>query len=315
MLQQVQHQKEGTRFLRRFVEGGLTSPVLLVGNEGVGRRFSVLCAIREAFCVGTREPDCPCPSCYQILHQVHTDVFVHEAGEKDIGVEEVRGIIEEARNYPTAADIRCFVIDGADRFTLAAANALLKTLEEPPARARFFLLAESLEHVLPTIRSRCGGIRYTPLPEDFVLSELHRYEPNDAKALVYARMGEGSVGSAIRYCGSGRLTLRDQVFRVLQLALGKDLPSLFALIDTMDQDLVLALKFLDQVLHDVLIVRVDPMRVINSDRVQDLIAMGQTPTQVWATLAQKVRALRAQYRGTRLHLSFHLKTILIEPFI
>jgi len=316
MLQQVQHQKEGTRFLQRFVEGGLTSPVLLLGNDGVGRRFSVLCAIREAFCVGTRKPDCECPSCYQILRKVHTDVFVHEAGEKDIGIEEVRTIIAEARNYPTAASIRCFVIDGADRFTVAAANAFLKTLEEPPARARFFLLAESPEHVLPTIRSRCGGIRYTTLPEEFVLSELHRYEPDAAKALVYARMGEGSVGTAIRYWGSGRVALRDQVLRVLQLALGRDLPSLFALVDTMDQDLVLALKFLGQILHDVLIVRVDPMRVINVDRVEGINAMGSKATvQVWSKLAQKVRALQAQYRTTRLHLPFHFKTIIIESFI
>ena len=315
MLQQVQHQKEGTRFLRRFVEGGLSSPVLLLGNEGVGRRFSVMCAIRETLCVGTREPDCQCAPCYQILRKAHTDVFVHAAGEKDIGIEEVREIIAEARNYPTAADIRCFVIDGADRFTIAAANAFLKTLEEPPARARFFLLAESSEHVLPTIRSRCGGIRYTNLPEDFILSELHRYETDAAKALVYTRMGEGSVGLAIRYWGSGRLALRDQVVKVLQLALGRDLPSLFALVDTMDQDLVLAIKLLEQVLHDVLIVRVDPMRVINLDRVEDLTAMGQKATvQVWSRLAQKVRALQVKYKATRLHLSFQIKTLLVESF-
>jgi hypothetical protein len=83
----------------------------------------------------------------------------------------------------------------------------------------------------------------------------------------------------------------------------------------MDQDLVLAIKLLEQVLHDVLIVRVDPMRVINLDRVEDLTAMGQKATvQVWSRLAQKVRALQVKYKATRLHLSFQIKTLLVESF-
>lgn len=246
---------------------------------------------------------------------MHSDVFVHApAEEKDIGINEVRSIIDEAKNYPTA-DFRCFIIDGADRFTGAAANAFLKTLEEPPARSRFFLLAESADRVLPTIRSRCGRVRYNLLPEAFVISVLHQYE-DDSKALIYARMGEGSVGRSIRYSVSGRLGLRDQVMKVLQLALERDLPSLFGLVDSMEQDLVLALKFLEQVLHDVLIVRVDPTRVINVDRVSELSAMQDKATvNVWSVLARRVRALQNQYRTTRLHLPFQIKTVLVESFI
>lgn len=315
MLSQVQHQTEATRFLQRFVEGRLVSPVLLLGPEGVGRRFSVIQAIQEVFCQGPKEPGCVCAACYQVLRGIHRDVIVLQAGESDIGIDEVRGLIAEAQNYPTEADIRCFIIDGADRFTPPAANAFLKTLEEPPAHARFFLIAESAEYVLPTIRSRCGSIRYHPLPEAFVLSVLHQHE-DDAKALVYARMGEGSVGLAVGYWGSGRLALRDQVLRVLQLAVERDLPALFSLVDAMDENLVLALKLLEQALHDVLIVRVDPKRVVNVDCVDALTTMAKKASvKVWSQLARKVRALQSQYRTTRLYLPFHFKTILIESFI
>jgi DNA polymerase-3 subunit delta' len=315
MLSQVQHQTEATRFLQQFVEGRLVSPVLLLGPEGVGRRFSVIHAIQEVFCQGTKEPGCACASCYQVLRGIHRDVVVLQAVESDIGINEVRGLIAAAQNYPTEADIRCFIIDGADRFTQPAANAFLKTLEEPPAHARFFLIAESAEYVLPTIRSRCGSIRYHPLPEAFVLSVLHQHE-EDAKALVYARMGEGSVGLAVGYWGSGRLALRDQVLRVLQLAVERDLPALFSLVDAMDENLVLALKLLEQALHDVLIVRVDPKRVVNVDCVDVLTTMAKkSSVKVWSQLARKVRALQSQYRTTRLHLPFHFKTILIESFI
>lgn len=317
MLSRVQHQSEGVKFLRRVVEGSLVSPILLLGPEGVGRRFSVLSAVREAFCEGTREPSCECSTCFQLGKGIHTDVFIHEAADRDIGIDEVRSIVVEAKNYPSA-DFRCFIIDGADRFTGPAANAFLKTLEEPPARSRFFLLAESADLVLPTIRSRCGAVRYNLLPEAFVLSELLQRIGSDddsGKALIYARMGEGSVGRAVRYWGSGRIGLRDQVIKVLQLSLERDLPALFALVDSMEQDLPLALKLLEQVLHDVLIVRVDPRRAINTDRVDELATMHDKATvTLWSVLSRKVKALQNHYRTTRLNLQFQVKTILVESF-
>ena len=317
MLTEVRHQDEGVRFLRRFVEGRLVSPVLLIGDEGVGRRFSVMKAIQEAFCLADRQPGCQCYSCLVLPQGLHPDVtLLYPEGESSIGVDEVRDVVAQAKDYPTVGAYRCFVIDGADRFTPPAANAFLKTLEEPPARSRFFLLSEFSDQVLPTIRSRCGRIQYGQLPEEFVLSVLHQYETDDAKALVYTRMGEGSIGRAIRYWGSGRLGLRDLVVKVLQLALDRDLPSLFASVDKMEQDLVQALKFLEQLLHDVLIARVDPMRVIHADKTDEILDMAKRAgLPAWVKLSGKVRALQSQYRSTKLNLSFHVKTILVESFI
>lgn len=315
MLAEVQHQTEGVKFLRRFVEGHLVSPVLLIGPEGVGRRFSVLQAVREAFCTGSKQMDCTCYSCFVLSQGTHPDFKLLNATTSDIGIDAIREVIEHAKDYPSSAPMRCFVIDGADRFTGPAANAFLKTLEEPPSRSRFFLLAETYDSVLPTIRSRCGRINYNRLPEAFLLSVLHQHEADDGKALVYSRMGEGSVGSAVRYLGSGKINLRDQVLQILQQTLDGDLPSLFASVNTMEQDLVLALKFLEQLLHDILLVRVDPMHIINIDRQTELLNMGNRATlKVWVNLANRVRALQSQYRTTRLHLPFHLKTILVESF-
>jgi DNA polymerase-3 subunit delta' len=312
MLTEIQHQTEGVKFLKRFVEGRLVSPLLLIGPSGVGRRFSVLKAAQEAFCTETREPECPCSSCYTINKGIHPDVITLPATEKDIGIDDIRQVINEAKSYPSVSNVRCFVIDGADRFTIPAANAFLKTLEEPPARSRFFLIAEDIDRVLPTIRSRCGLVRYLPLPEAFVLSIVQRYEES-AKALVYTRMGEGSVGDAIRYWGAGRLTLRDQILNVLQLALKKDLPLLFSAVDTLDRDLLLALKFLEQILHDVLIVRVDTTKAIHADRLDALKELGKKVTpRIWSGLARKIKDLQVRHRTTRLNLPFHFKTILVE---
>jgi DNA polymerase-3 subunit delta' len=316
MLAAVQHQTEAVKYLRRFVEGHLVSPLLLVGPEGVGRRFSVQQAVQEAFCTGTRSEGCECASCYAMPKGNHPDYTVlSPEGDKDLGVDAIRAFTLEARNYPTAARMRCFVIDGADRVTSAAANALLKTLEEPPRHARFFLVAERQKHVIPTVRSRCGVVRYSPLPEDFVLSMVQRYESDSAKALVYTRMGEGSVGDAVRYWGSGKLSLRDQVIRVLHLAVSKDLPGLFSAVDAIGKDLPLALKFLVQLATDVLIVRVYPMRAIHSDRLEDLKKLGQqAETGAWVHIAKKLTTLQARARTTRLNLAFHTKASLVETF-
>jgi len=316
MLTDVQHQTEGVRFLRRFVEGRLVSPILLIGPEGVGKKFSILKAIKEFFCTGTHKSDCPCSSCYTVTKNSHPDIITLSSAEKDIGIDAIREVIAEAKSYPSSANIRCIIIDGADHFTVPAANAFLKTLEEPPARSRFFLIAES-NHILPTIQSRCGHVRYASLPEAFVLSIVNQYEVDSVKALVYTRMAEGSVGNAIRYWGSGKLALRDQALKTLHFAVQKDIPAIFSSVDNMNQnqDLVLALKFMEQMVHDILIARIDSKRAIHVDCLNDWSDLGgKIPIVVWGRLARKIKDIQFQYRAVRLNLPFQLKTILAETF-
>lgn len=316
MLASIQHQMEGTKFLRQFVEGKLISPVLLVGPEGVGRRSSILQAVQESFCIGTKQEGCLCNSCFVLLQGSHPDLIIlRPEGDSDIGIDAIRELIAQTTSYPSKAKQRVFLIDGVDRLTVPAANAFLKTLEEPPLRSRIFLIAETYDEVLPTIRSRCGRINYNHLPEKFIASMLLQYESDPAKVLVYSRMSEGSVGRAIQYWGSGRIKLRDQVLKILQSALDRDLPSLFASVGDIEKDLVVALKLLEQVLHDVLMARVYPVGIINVDRTEDILSIGKRGSlKVWVNLASRVHGLESQYRTTKLNLPFQFKTILTETF-
>lgn len=317
MLSDVKGQDEAVHFLRRFVEGKYTSPLLLVGDAGVGRRFAVQQAVREAFCGGTREPNCSCLSCYQLEQGIHPDLVTVSAPEdKDILVDVVREAIGQADNAPTIAAHRWFVFDGADRMNAAAANALLKTLEEPPSRARFLLLAENFERVLPTIRSRCGRVSFRLLPESYVLSVVQRFESDATKALVYARMGEGSIGRAVQYWGAGRIGLRDRVYSLLQISLGGDLASIFAAIDDMAKELSLAMRFLDHLLFDVLMVTHDSKRLINLDLEEGLLRLRSgLNMKVWTRLANGVQTIRDRSRSTRINVAFHLKALFVELFV
>lgn len=308
MLSAVQGQTEGVRHLRCAIEGRFTSPLLLVGKAGVGKKFSVLEAAKEAF--SGEDPDF---HCRQVDQGVHPDLKVlSPEADKDIGVDAVRKVLEESRSFPFHAKFRLFVIDGADRLTTAAANALLKTLEEPPKVARFFLLAEHLDSVLPTITSRCGLVRYRTLSEAFILAQIQRFESDATKALVYTRLAEGSVGKAVGYWGSGRLRLRDQVLTLLKPDIHSSIPDLFSAVDALGDDLVLGLTFLEHLLCDLFMIDHMPSRITNVD-VADTLG-GLRAYWSHARILELLSGLRTvqefQRRKVKIQLPYHVKSAL-----
>jgi len=233
---------------------------------------------------------------------------------KDIGVEAVREMLDAATVYPTQAKYRLFLLDGVDRLTVAAANALLKTLEEPPATTRFLLLAETPARVLPTIRSRCGVLNFRPLPDSFVLERLGKFETDSAKALVYARLSDGSLGRAVQYWGSGRLALRDKALSLLTLAQARDIAGVFLQVDSLEKELPLTLRFLDTLVHDALVVGVDPQRVINADKIEDVRALKEPPVG-WHALHSDVQNALAASQAAKIQLPFHTKALLLNAYM
>jgi len=311
MLSAVQGQTEGVRFLRRGVEGGLTTPLLLVGDEGTGRRFSVIEAAKEAFSKGDPESI----HCVQISKGMHPDlVVVRPEDDKEIGVDAMRAVVEQAQSFPSMVSSRYIVIDGADTMTIAAANVLLKTLEEPPRTSRFFLLTESASSVLPTIRSRCGVVRYRPLSEKFIVDFLREHTDDDAKALVCCRLAEGSVGRAYQYLASGRLTLRNKVLSLLKIGLTQDVSSLFSTIDEIESDLDRGLRFLDHLLRDLLMLPHDPSRLTNVDVVDQLDGLRtQIGEAKLEALLQESRRVRERAHA-KIILPFHVKSCFLAAF-
>ena len=315
MLSRVLHQARGVEFLNKVVENKLKTPLLLVGPEGVGRRYSVVQALKEMYCREGRQVDCKCYDCVALEDLMHPDLQILSGDEKDIGVEAIRGVVSTSYSFPSSGPVRAFIIDGADRITIPAANALLKTLEEPPDSARFFLLSETYDKVLPTIRSRCGEVVYGRLPESFIVERLRELEYDAAKALIYARMAEGSIGQAAKLWGSERLRLRDQVISLISHGLAKNLAALFAQMDELGSDLSLALTLLDQVLHDLLILDVDPTRLINLDALEQLVAMSKRGSDTtWVNLRAELNSVKNHFSRVPIHLPFHVKTSFVQSF-
>jgi DNA polymerase III subunit delta' len=301
MLEAVLGQPEGVAYLSRVVEGSFCLPLLLVGPQGVGRRLSVIEAAKAVF--GADQ--------HGALDRGHHPDFhlVRVEDDKDIKVETIRDLVEETHSLPSWASIKIFVIDGADRLTIAAANALLKVLEEPPSKVRFFLLSEQLETVMPTIRSRCAVVSYRRLPEALVLEKLLKITDDETKARVCARFGEGSLGKSLRCCVSGQLVSRDEMSSILSHASRKDLSALFSAVDQVD-DLSLGVTFLVQLLHDILLVNLAPEKVVHLDILDTLKRLA---TQVDASVVHQLLCdlRRVRERAVApINLSFHVKSAL-----
>ncbi len=122
---------------------------------------------------------------------------------RNISVDQVRGLQRLVQSAPSLSPRRIVVIDSADDLERGAANALLKTLEEPPADMLFFLVSHAPGRLLPTIRSRCRTLRFDPLNDEAMRTILRREQPELAAADIdgLAVLGEGAPGRALRYAG------------------------------------------------------------------------------------------------------------------
>jgi DNA polymerase-3 subunit delta' len=140
-----------------------------------------------------------CTSCHKIQEGLHPDLIHVEPEGQVIVIGQVRAIETHLGYPPHEGRYRTVIIDGADKLNPSAANALLKSVEEPFSRTIFVLVAASGHLVTPTLVSRCQRIRFLPLRRVDLELLLERYSEADESArTAAAAMAEGSAGRALR---------------------------------------------------------------------------------------------------------------------
>ncbi|MEZ2121805.1 DNA polymerase III subunit delta' [Corynebacterium sp. CCM 9203] len=147
-------------------EAGMTHSWLFTGPPGSGRSVAALAFAAALVCGDPNSTGCGrCTACRTALAGTHADVIHVVPHELSISVSRMRDVIRDASKRPTTADWRVVVIEDADRLSDAAANALLKTVEEPPERTVIILCAPSTDprDIAITLRSRCRHV-YIPTP-------------------------------------------------------------------------------------------------------------------------------------------------------
>ena len=195
----------------------MTHAWLFTGPPGSGRSKAARAFAAALQCEGGGVPGCgECQACRTMLAGSHADLIVEATSETFIRVGRARDLALAAGSRPTVGRWRVLIIEDADRLNDQAADALLKSLEEPPPRTVWMLCAPSLEDILVTIRSRCRHMRLRTPPVDAVAELLVRRDGIDAAMAHYAaRAAQSHIGIARRLAlDEGARTRRHRVIAI-----------------------------------------------------------------------------------------------------
>lgn len=185
------------------VQGNFRHAYLITGPQGIGRRTLALRFTQALNCpqpLSPGEPCRTCRTCAQIENMQHPDLSIVQAEQigSVLRVDQVRDLLPSLSLAPYQARYRIALFLRFEEANASAANALLKTLEEPPERVVLLLTAESAERLLPTIVSRCEMLRLRALNLDSLTRGLQeRWEVPKADARLLAHLSNGRIGAAL----------------------------------------------------------------------------------------------------------------------
>jgi DNA polymerase-3 subunit delta' len=190
--------------------------LIFAGPTGVGKTTTAEVVGRLFLCEkpADAEPCDACPSCrlfpagtHPDYHRVYRQLvrkYKPSSVARDLAIEVIRGeVLEPASLKPSLGRGKVFVIEEADLMNREAANALLKTLEEPQGRALIILVTDQPLSLLSTIRSRCQIIAFAPLASELVQAQLQLAGLDAQAAADAAALAEGSLGNALQWTRSG----------------------------------------------------------------------------------------------------------------
>ena len=183
--------------LRSALAGPMTHAWLFTGPPGSGRSVAARAFAAALLC---ETGGCGvCPSCRQVRAGTHADLLLVRPEGLSYGVRQTRDLVLRAAGAPSGGRWLVVLFEDADRCTEAAANALLKAIEEPAPRTDWLLCAPSAEDLVPTIRSRCRVVTLRVPTSSAVAAVLEERDGIDPeRALAAARAAQGHVGRARR---------------------------------------------------------------------------------------------------------------------
>ncbi len=195
-LKDVIGQESALRVLRGAMKRGrMATSYLFAGEEGIGKRFTALNLAKALNCKSPVEGDAceECASCRKINAGTHIDFRVVEPDGEQIKVEQVREVEEALSLKPYEDGMKVVVVDDAEQMNTYAANAFLKTLEEPAPQSLIMLVSSNPDWLPMTIRSRCSRVNFTPLSpeacEEVIRETLGTKKSDKVDALVRFSMG------------------------------------------------------------------------------------------------------------------------------
>lgn len=218
----IGHEVNKKRLQTLLAEDRMPHALLFCGPEGTGKRRLAGVLAAALLCSSVEGRPCGhCDSCRSMQADTHPDFYLVEPesrgkSARSIRIEQIRAMETEIARVPILAARRVVLIDEAELMNEAAANSLLKTLEEPSGQTVFILVTSARSSLLDTIISRCTPVNFGLLTEEELSSVLVRRGVAAAQAAVLAALADGSAGRAMRLSEEGGLALRDDAMALLR---------------------------------------------------------------------------------------------------
>ena len=186
------------RILQLALERGrVPNSLIFSGPEGVGKMATALTLAKALNCLAKTVDACDeCDSCRAIDSGAHPDVISLTIEVQKVKVEQTELIKQMAYLRPMVGRARVFIVDDAKDMTAHAANSLLKVLEEPPSFSHTILLTDSPHLLLPTIRSRCRALAFSPIGREEIERALLDRDFSPEQARLLALLVDGNLDRA-----------------------------------------------------------------------------------------------------------------------
>ena len=285
------------KILRRALDSQrIAHAYLFEGLEGIGKRMMALAFARVLLC--QKGSGCgECTACLKVDHHNHPDIHLLDADGANIKIDKIRSLQQDLSLRPLEGCYKVSLIDGAEYLTTGAANALLKTLEEPQPGTLIILITNQPEKLLSTIRSRCQRLPFSRLPKQQVAAILaQKLDLSDTEATILAALSEGSFKKAL---GSNRDIFLEKRCKLIQslsaLSSGSIIPS-FSFAEELDADKEALADILDifqSFYRDLLLLKhgCAEEELVNLDLLEVLQRQNRSTTT--AGLLQKLKALES----------------------
>ena len=215
------HERRIAQARRMIEERRLPHALLLFGPEGVGKRRVAETMAAALLCAGEDAPCGECESCRAARLGTHPDFYLVEPeaqgkSARAIRIDRIRALQAGLARLPILSGRSVVLMDDAHLMNEAAANCLLKTLEEPTGDTVFLLVTSARSSLLPTILSRCVPVAFGMLPDDVIKRALEDRGVAGAKAVQIAALVDGSLGRAIRLAEGDGLSMQEEAVAFLE---------------------------------------------------------------------------------------------------
>ena len=180
-----------------IIKRSISHAYILAGDKGIGKSKIAREFAMELIC--DKNTGCgECPACRQFLAGAYPDFFYMDAeGKESIGIDRIReNIVNDVSIRPYHGKVKIYILDEADKMTVGAQNALLKTIEEPPEYVVILLLVRNMSILLETIRSRCIKLLLSAVSNDRIKRWLVEKGTSEDLATVVASYSNGAPGIA-----------------------------------------------------------------------------------------------------------------------